>query len=71
MQSLSIPEDAMNNTCLEFRNLTLGYRGHAAVHHLSGGVKQGSLTAIVGANGSGKSTLLKGIAGILKPISGA
>ncbi|MBY5639353.1 metal ABC transporter ATP-binding protein [Rhizobium leguminosarum] len=61
----------MNNTCLEFKNLTLGYQGHAAVHHLSGGVERGSLTAIVGANGSGKSTLLKGIAGILKPINGA
>lgn len=71
MQSLSIPEDAMNDTCLEFKNLTLGYQGHAAVHHLSGEVQRGSLTAIVGANGSGKSTLLKGIAGILTPISGA
>lgn len=30
MQSLSITEDAMTNTCLEFRNLTLGYLGHAA-----------------------------------------
>jgi zinc/manganese transport system ATP-binding protein len=30
MQSLPIIEDAMNNTCLEFRNLTLGYLGHAA-----------------------------------------
>lgn len=61
----------MNNTCLEFRNLTLGYQGHAAVHHLGGDVQRGSLTAVVGANGSGKSTLLKGIAGILTPISGA
>jgi zinc/manganese transport system ATP-binding protein len=71
MQSLSIPEDAMNTTCLEFKNLTLGYQGHAAVHHLSGTVQRGSLTAVVGANGSGKSTLLKAIAGILKPISGS
>lgn len=61
----------MSNTCLEFKNLTLGYQGHAAVHHLSGEVQRGSLTAVVGANGSGKSTLMKGIAGILKPISGA
>ncbi|MDE3813330.1 metal ABC transporter ATP-binding protein [Sinorhizobium meliloti] len=60
----------MNNTCLEFRSLTLGYQGYAAVHYLSGDVQRGSLTAVVGANGSGKSTLLKGIAGILKPISG-
>jgi len=61
----------MSNICLEFKNLTLGYQGHAAVHHLNGQVKRGSLTAVVGANGSGKSTLMKGIAGILKPISGS
>jgi zinc/manganese transport system ATP-binding protein len=60
----------MSDICLEFKNFTLGYQGHAAVHHLSGNVRRGSLTAIAGANGSGKSTLLKGIAGILKPISG-
>lgn len=60
----------MSDICLEFKNLTLGYQGHAAVHHLSGAVERGSQTAIVGANGSGKSTLMKGIAGILKPISG-
>lgn len=60
----------MNDNCLEFNNLTLGYHGHAAVHHLTGSVERGALTAIVGANGSGKSTLMKGIAGILKPISG-
>ena len=55
---------------LTFDNLTLGYQTHAAVHHLSGTIECGSMTAIVGANGSGKSTLLKGIAGILKPLSG-
>ncbi|MCC2609458.1 zinc ABC transporter ATP-binding protein AztA [Neorhizobium sp. Rsf11] len=60
----------MSDTYLEFNNLTLGYQGHAAVHHLSGLVERGSLTAVVGANGSGKSTLMKGVAGILKPISG-
>ncbi|YBV94686.1 metal ABC transporter ATP-binding protein (plasmid) [Phyllobacteriaceae bacterium JZ32] len=61
----------MTDTSLVLNNLTLGYQGHAAVHHLSGEVESGSLTAIVGANGSGKSTLMKGIAGILKPISGS
>lgn len=60
----------MTEICLEFDNLTLGYQGRAAVHHLSGVVERGSLTAIFGANGSGKSTLMKGIAGILSPISG-
>ncbi len=51
-------------------NLTLGYDGHPAVHHLNGEIKSGSLTAVFGPNGSGKSTLLKGLAGLLKPISG-
>lgn len=60
----------MAEACLTFRDVTLGYNSHPAVHHLSGDVKSGSLTAVVGANGSGKSTLLKGIVGVLKPMSG-
>jgi len=60
----------MTQPCLTFRDLTLGYNSHPAVHHLSGTVRRGSLTAVVGANGSGKSTLLKGIVGILEPMSG-
>jgi zinc/manganese transport system ATP-binding protein len=55
---------------LIFRDLTLGYGSHPAVHHLDGRVEAGSLTAIVGANGSGKSTLMKGIVGVLKPMAG-
>jgi energy-coupling factor transporter ATP-binding protein EcfA2 len=61
----------MTEFCLSFDDLTLGYSGHEAVHHLSGDVTKGSLTAVVGANGSGKSNLLKGIAGLLKPLSGS
>ncbi len=57
-------------TLLSFKDLTLGYKSHPAVHHLTGDLRRGSLTAVVGANGSGKSTLLKGIVGLLKPISG-
>lgn len=55
---------------LAFRNLTLGYDRHPAVHHLEGRVEAGSLLAVVGPNGGGKSTLLKGIAGRLPPLSG-
>lgn len=51
-------------------DLTLGYDGHPAVHHLSGAFQAGSMTAVVGPNGSGKSTLLKGITGILRPLAG-
>ncbi len=57
--------------CLTFRDLTLGYHRHPAVHHLNGSVRRGSLTAVVGLNGSGKSTLMKGIVGVLKPMSGS
>jgi zinc/manganese transport system ATP-binding protein len=52
------------------RDVTLGYDRHPAVHHLSGEVASGALLAVVGPNGAGKSTLFRGIAGILKPLSG-
>jgi zinc/manganese transport system ATP-binding protein len=55
---------------LEFRDLTLGYDRHPAVHHLTGAVAQGALLAAVGPNGAGKSTLFKGIAGHLAPLAG-
>lgn len=55
---------------LKFRDLTLGYDRHPAVHHLSGEVAEGALLAVVGPNGAGKSTLFRGIVGILKPLSG-
>ena len=56
---------------LRFRDLTLGYDRHPAVHHLHGEVPQGALLAICGPNGGGKSTLLKGIVGALSPLGGA
>lgn len=59
------------NAALEFRNLTLGYDRHPAVHHLTGTVAEGALLAVIGPNGAGKSTLLKGIVGVLPPLDGA
>ena len=56
---------------LQFRDLTLGYDRHPAVHHLTGTVEQGAMLAVVGPNGAGKSTLFKGIIGLLAPLSGA
>src|SRR3954471_19279094 len=55
---------------LRFRNLTLGYDRHPAVHHLDGAVRAGSLTAVIGPNGAGKSTLFKGVVGVIKPLAG-
>lgn len=59
------------SAAIRLDDLTLGYDRHPAVHHLSGEIAVGSLTAIVGPNGAGKSTLLKGIAGALSPLGGA
>ncbi|MEH2506021.1 MULTISPECIES: metal ABC transporter ATP-binding protein [Bradyrhizobium] len=56
---------------IKFRNVTLGYDRHPAVHHLNGEVAPGALMAVIGPNGAGKSTLFRGVAGILKPLSGA
>jgi len=50
-------------------NLTVSYRQHPALHHISGVFAAGSLTAVVGPNGSGKSTLLKAVMGLV-PTSG-
>ena len=56
---------------LQFRDVTLGYDRHPAVHHLSGEVATGALLAVVGPNGAGKSTLFRGVVGILKPLAGS
>ncbi len=55
---------------VQFRDVTLGYDRHPAVHHLDGAVESGALVAVVGPNGAGKSTLFKGIVGVLKPFAG-
>lgn len=56
---------------LQFRDVTLGYDRHPAVHHLSGEVASGALLAVVGPNGAGKSTLFRGLVGILRPLAGS
>jgi zinc/manganese transport system ATP-binding protein len=56
---------------LQFRDVTLGYDRHPAVHHLSGDVAPGALLAVIGPNGAGKSTLFRGLVGILKPLAGS
>ncbi|HOB65177.1 ABC transporter ATP-binding protein [Ottowia sp.] len=55
---------------IALHDVTLGYDGHPAVHHLSGRIAAGTLLAVVGPNGAGKSTLIKALAGLLRPIGG-
>lgn len=52
-------------SAITLHNLTVSYRQHPALHHVSGHFAQGSLTAVIGPNGAGKSTLLKSLAGLL------
>ena len=52
-------------------DLTLGYGGRPAVHHLDGTVRDGDLLALVGPNGAGKSTLLKGLVGEVAVAGGS
>ena len=47
---------------IRFENLTLGYGDRTLIDSLTGEVKRGKLTALVGRNGTGKSTLLRAIA---------
>ena len=54
---------------VSLENLTVSYRHHPALHHITGRFAPGSLTAVIGPNGSGKSTLLKSIMGLL-PLAG-
>jgi zinc/manganese transport system ATP-binding protein len=55
---------------LTLRDLTVAYRAHPAIHHLSGTFAPGSCTAVIGPNGAGKSTLLGVLAGRVAPTSG-
>ncbi|MDY7579323.1 ABC transporter ATP-binding protein [Herbaspirillum sp. RTI4] len=58
------------SVAIRLDNLTVAYRRHPALHHVSGAFEQGSLTAVVGPNGAGKSTLLKSILGQVSINSG-
>lgn len=60
----------MSAPAITLDNITVTYNRHPAVHHVSGALSRGSLTAIAGPNGAGKSTLLKAIMGELKPAEG-
>lgn len=56
---------------LEITNLTVSYKAHPVVHHLSVAFPTGESTAIIGPNGAGKSTLLKAIMGLVSYSEGS
>ena len=57
----------MTAAAIRLHDVTVSYRGHPAVHHLSGAFPRGTLSAVVGPNGAGKSSLLGALAGGLPP----
>ncbi len=48
------------SAALTFKNVTLGYDRHPAVHHLNGDVQSGALIAVVGPNGAGQIDAVQG-----------
>jgi zinc/manganese transport system ATP-binding protein len=62
--------NAASAPAVTLRDLTVSYRGHPAVHHLSGAFAAGMLTAVVGPNGAGKSTLLGALGGTIRDFKG-
>lgn len=55
---------------ISVQNLTVSYRHHPAVHHVSAQFDEGKAYAIFGPNGAGKSTLLKAMMGLVKADTG-
>ncbi|AMP03986.1 ABC transporter ATP-binding protein [Collimonas pratensis] len=55
---------------LQVRDLAVSYGHIEAVKGIELNLKQGEITALVGANGAGKSTTLLAISGLLKPQRG-
>ena len=62
--------NAASTPAVTLCDLTVSYRGHPAVHHLSGAFAAGALTAVVGPNGAGKSTLLGALGGTIREFEG-
>lgn len=58
------------DSLIEFDNIAVHYGNEVAIEELSGSLRRGATTCIVGPNGGGKSTLIKLIAGLLKPQHG-
>jgi iron complex transport system ATP-binding protein len=63
--------DTATHDALTTRQLTLAYDGNVIIQGLDLAIPQGQITTLVGPNGCGKSTLLRGMARLLKPLSGS
>lgn len=59
-----------NNTCLEFKNISMRFPGVLALDDVSFTIDRGEIHALMGANGAGKSTLIKILARVYQQTSG-
>lgn len=55
---------------LEIKDLAIGYGKMSVTDGINASLKEGCVTAVLGANGAGKSTLLKTLTGELRAMSG-
>ncbi|MDO5356075.1 MAG: metal ABC transporter ATP-binding protein [Conchiformibius sp.] len=60
----------MTQAAIVADNVTVSYRGRAAVHHVAARFDAGCMYAVFGPNGAGKSTLLKTIMRLLRCQTG-
>lgn len=56
---------------LDVKNITLTFRGLAALMNVSFSVEQGQIASLIGPNGAGKTSMLNCISGRYKPDEGA
>ncbi len=61
----------MTDSLLQVDGLVVPRGGRPVVHGVSLDIPAGEVTALLGANGAGKSSLVLGLAGRVKPMSGA
>jgi branched-chain amino acid transport system ATP-binding protein len=66
----SAPDATRPDATLQISNLTVRYRGLAALSDVSLRAEPGTVVSVLGANGAGKSTLLKAISGAVRTDEG-
>jgi iron complex transport system ATP-binding protein len=63
-------EKVLVKTCIETRDLTVGYKHNVLLQDLSLTLNAGELVCFMGPNGVGKSTLIRTLAGLQSALSG-